>query len=250
MIYSNCRDRGFSLIELMVVTVFIGVIASFAIPQYMIYIETAHATACLVERGQTNRLIISYNNDHLESPLTSFSQLVSSGMLEEEPNCPYGGEWVLVPAEKNQGFPAVGCSLHFWPEDDAGSAGSEPLTSLGSGFDEIISAMIALISNYYDENGKYPRSWGDYAFSDIGLDPEEWQDGVEGIVYSPVGKRIGVTPEDGYTFYVQGANGQEMELPSSRNWSLWYSMDDGNWYFRNTNSKNIIDISTLSVVAD
>lgn len=245
-----CKNQGFSIIELMIVTMFIGIIASFAIPQYIIYIETARSTACLVERGQTNRMIISYNNDHLESPLTSLSQLVSAGLVEEEPNCPYGGEWVLVPADKNQGFPAVGCSIHFWPEDDAGSTAGEPLTSLGSTFDEIIAAMISLITDFQDENGSYPRSWGDRAFSDIGLDPDEWEEGVEGIVYSPAGKRVGITPEDGYTFHVNGADGQEMELPSSRNWSLWYSMEDGNWYFKNINKKNVIDISTLSVVAD
>lgn len=135
-------------------------------------------------------------------------------------------------------------------EDDSGSAGSEPLTSLGSTFDEITGAMIDLLNDFYEENGRYPGRGGDRAFSDIGLDPDEWGDAVEGIVYSPEGRRIGVAPADGYTFYVNGTNGQQMELPSSDNSSLLYSMEDGNWYFNNISNKNLIDISTLSVIAD
>ena len=120
-------SRGFSYLELMVVISVIGVIASFAVPQYMLYIETAQATACLVERGQTNRLIIQYTSDHQDTPLTNLSQLVSAGYVDEVPNCPYGGEWVLVPSDQNQGLPAVGCSLHFWPGAGEGDADTDGL---------------------------------------------------------------------------------------------------------------------------
>ncbi len=247
---STGKPRGFSYLELMVVISVIGVIASFAIPQYMIYVETAQATACLVERGQTNRMIIQYSSDHLESPLTNLAQLVSAGYVDEIPHCPYGGEWILMPSDKNQGLPAIGCSLHFWPEEDSESTESNPLTSLGSTFDEITGAMIALIDQYHQENRKYPRSWGNFAFTDIGLDPDEWANAVEGMIFKPNGKRVSVTPAQGYTFYVNNAKGEQIELSSDSNWSLWYSMDKGSWYFKNTSKNNLIDISTLSVVAD
>jgi prepilin-type N-terminal cleavage/methylation domain-containing protein len=250
MRFNKVHSRGFSLLEVMMVISFLGVIAAIAIPNYRASVEAAHATACLGERSLADKMIVFYLSENPAGSLTSLSQLESAGYLEEIPSCPYGGQYLLIPSEQNQGIPAVGCSLHFWSEDESGSTGSEPLTSLGSTFDEIIGAMIDLIKGYYDENGRYPRSWGGKAFSDIGLDQDEWENPVEGIVYSPKGKRIGITPADGYTFYVTKANGQQMELPASYNWSLWYSMSDGQWYFKNTNNRNQIDISTLSVVAD
>jgi len=258
---------------LMIVISIIGILATFAIPQYAIYLETAHATACLVERSQANRLIIAYSSEHPETSLTSLSQLVSGGYADKVPACPYGGVWVLIPPTQGSGLPTVGCSLHYWPGGDTdGSDGTAPetgtgeaagatppapepeapeqQTSLGSGFSEISGALIDLIEAFHDENGSYPRSWGDFAFSDIGLDPAEWENPVEGIVYSPAGKRLGISPEDGYEFIVTSATGEELTLTSDRNWSLWYSMEDGNWYFHNINDRNLIDISILVVVPE
>ena len=127
---------------------------------------------------------------------------------------------------------------------------SEPLTSLGSTFAEISSAMIGLIQQFDDENGGYPRSWGDYKYTDIGLDPEEWNQGYEGIIYTPVGNRVQITPEDGYTFYVTDLNGEEQSLPASYNWSLVYSMENATWYYHSMDVGNEIDISTLRVVQE
>ena len=73
--------------------------------------------------------------------------------------------------------------LHDYASDTSWRHNSSPaptepstqLTSLGSDFEEITSAMILLVQNFYDENGRYPRSWGDYVYTDIGLDPSEWE---------------------------------------------------------------------------
>ena len=107
--------------------------------------------------------------------------------------------------------------------------------------------MIKLVEEFYDKNGRYPRSWGDYVYTDIGLDPDEWNNAFNGIIYSPGGNRIKVTPEEGYTFYVTGSDGKEKKLKSSYKWSLWYSMEDKEWYYHKIEDKNEIDISTLRV---
>ncbi|MEA3486910.1 MAG: hypothetical protein U9R20_04555, partial [Thermodesulfobacteriota bacterium] len=163
------------------------------------------------------------------------------GYMDSQPKCPYGGEYVLIPADENHDYPTVGCSLHYWPKED------KPLTSLGSTFEEISDSMIKLVKEFYDENGRYPRSWGDYAYTDIGLEKTEWTSGYNGIIYSPGGNRIKVTPEKGYIFYVTGSDGKEKKLKSSYNWSLWHSMKDGKWYYHRIKAKNEIDISTLRV---
>ncbi|MCD6486198.1 MAG: hypothetical protein J7K35_02575 [Syntrophobacterales bacterium] len=44
-----------------------------------------------------------------------------------------------------------------------------------------------------------------------------------------------------------GSDGREKVLKFSYNWSLWYSMKNGKWYYHKIKAKNEIDISTLRV---
>jgi hypothetical protein len=107
--------------------------------------------------------------------------------------------------------------------------------------------MIGLIEKFYVEHGKYPRSWGDYRFTDIGLDPAEWSRGYNGISYSPCGKRVNVKPDEGYVFYVTDLKGKERKLSWEYKWNLVYSVEKGQWYYHSIKKKNEIDISTLKV---
>jgi prepilin-type N-terminal cleavage/methylation domain-containing protein len=123
-------SEGFSFMEVMIVISVLGIIASIAIPNYRASVETAHATACLGERKLTDKMIVFYMSENPATPLTSLSQLVSGGYMEETPICPYGGEYLLIPEGQNQGIPAVGCSLHFWPgSGDEGDASDSLLAS-------------------------------------------------------------------------------------------------------------------------
>lgn len=124
---------------------------------------------------------------------------------------------------------------------------SSPTTPLGSTFTEISNAMINRILDYYRKHNRWPRSWGDFAFTDLGLDPKYWQNGYNGIIYKPVGNRLAITPDKGYTFVVKDINGNEITLPSSRNWSFVYDMQTGAWHHHNVNGPQL-DISTLKVI--
>lgn len=124
---------------------------------------------------------------------------------------------------------------------------SSPATPLGSTFSEISNAMINRILDYYRKYNRWPRSWGDFAFTDLGLDPKYWKNGYEGIIYKPVGNRLAIAPDEGYTFIVRDINGKEITLPSSRNWSLVYNMQTGTWHHHNINGPQL-DISTLKVI--
>ncbi len=124
---------------------------------------------------------------------------------------------------------------------------SSPTTPLGSTFSEISNGMIERILDYYRKHHRWPRSWGDFAFTDLGLDPHYWQNGFNGIIYKPVGNRLAITPDKGYTFIVRDVSGNELTLPSSRNWSLVYNIQAGTWHYHHINGPRL-DISTLKVI--
>jgi hypothetical protein len=121
----------------------------------------------------------------------------------------------------------------------------KPLTSLGSSFTEITQEMIDLIEKYYQENGKYPRTGAKNKYADIGLDPNEWKDAINGIIYTPKGDRILVNPEEGYTFSITNQKGKELTV--SGNKKIIYSMETNQWYYNNIKKGNEVDISTLKV---
>jgi len=115
-------------------------------------------------------------------------------------------------------------------------------------FNEITGSMIARVQQFFDQTGRYPRSWGDYAFTDVGLDPDDWRIPVDGVYYATGGNRIKITPAEGYEIHVAGADGEERIMKPSYNWSLWYSMTEGKWYYHSIKDENEIDISTLEIV--
>lgn len=144
-----------------------------------------------------------------------------------------------------------------WTSDEAkpyvargpdGAPEEEPLTSLGSTFAEITGGMIERIQQFYDENGRYPRSWGDYRFTDIDLDPDEWEDRWhDHIRYGPGGTRVSVRPEAGWAMEVAELDGGRRVLTSDLNWNLWYDMSSGQWHYHDIEPGNAIDIDTLVV---
>lgn len=124
------------------------------------------------------------------------------------------------------------------------------LTPLGDTFGDISAGMIDLIMKFYEKHGRYPRSWGDYVYTDIGLNPEDWKKPIGNIYYKPGGNRVSIAPEAGYALRVIDSNGKERVLPSKNNWNLVYDLATGTWYYHSVNRNNAIDIRTLKVVKE
>lgn len=120
-------------------------------------------------------------------------------------------------------------------------------TPLGSTFTDISSGFIRLIKDFYNKNGRWPRSWGDFAYTDLGLNPADWTGSLDGIIYRPVGNRINIRPAPGYTFRVTDITGKVWSLPSSYNWNLVYNMQTGQWHYKDLNGA-VLQIKTLEVV--
>lgn len=125
------------------------------------------------------------------------------------------------------------------------------LTPMGNTVPEISTNMIDQINSFYNDNDRYPRSWGDYAYTDIGLDPDEWKDiAYDGVIYKPNGETLRIKPGDGFYFQIKDENGETYKLPHDYNWDLVYRIpDDNRWYYHNVDGPVVL-IDTLEVLED
>jgi len=104
------------------------------------------------------------------------------------------------------------------------------------------------ITDFYSQNGRYPRSWGDYKFTDIGLNPADWAQPIDGLYYSPVGGTVRVRPAVGYALTMLSLDGKSMTLTPKLKWDLIYDVGKSQWYYHTTDTGNAIDINTLKTI--
>jgi competence protein ComGC len=222
--------KGITLMELMVVIAVITALLSITAPQFGAYLEQGKSTNCLSNRKNIEQDERAYNLN------TNNPSLV----MDRRYQCPSGGVYAWMIRDPNDpNYPRIGCSLHHAPA-------SSPLTSLGSTFTEITTAMISLISNFYQRNNRYPRSWGDYVFTDLGLNPPEWAQPINGLYYSPGGSKVTIGPADGYTVTMKSLQGASLTM--NPKWNLIYDMPTGQWYYHTITPQNSVDIKTLRVI--
>jgi predicted ribosomally synthesized peptide with SipW-like signal peptide len=120
------------------------------------------------------------------------------------------------------------------------------ITTFHQNSTKIIQQMV----QHYQEFGFYGRSWGDFAFTDIDLSPDDWSSPAGNLYYKPAGSRLGVKPAEGYQMKVQGINESVFVLTHAHNWSLWFDLISQKWYFKSTQPGNEVEIATLAIVVD
>ena len=233
--YSN---SGFSLIELLVIVAIVGVLASIALLRFGDSANQARLARCAYNAGVGQRAYNAYTamgGSHNPVGETGAAFLVNAGYLASDLT---GGTYTWT--QGVGGNVILNCSID-------GTIVSA-VSPLGSTVQEISSGMIQLMEAYYDQNGRYARTWGDYVFTDIGLNPADWQSPIGHISYSPGGNRLSIRPEAGYQFTVKNViTGSTMTLKDTLNWNLTYNLADTTWYYHRVLPENAIDITTLQV---
>lgn len=103
-IKNHRNEFGFTLIEVLMVIVIIGALASIATPQYASYQEDARSVSC-----QSNRRNIEM--DERSHFLANDSTSLNIGSRY---SCPSGGVYVwLISDPDNPEYPQIGCSVHY-----------------------------------------------------------------------------------------------------------------------------------------
>ena len=238
------NNKGFTLIELLSVLAILSIIMSMVVALVFASIENAKIAADQATSHTLNTTTTLYSINLQKSGEDIFAgfdtdeqrmaELTDKGFLIED----------IQPQRSGNAFVWL-IEEQLWVVFDGEIM--VPLSPLGSSFDEISRAMIDLINDFHTTNGVYARTWGDYRYTDLGLDPEDWENPIAHIYFKPVGSSLNVRPAEGYEFIVVDLTDNIRVLTHSSNWNFVYSALDETWYFKSISSGDVIDISTLEI---
>lgn len=236
------RKNGLTLVELLMVLVILGVIAGIGVFLIGNSISSARLAADQATVRNLNTAVSYYLLGETDTEAFFTAQddteritvLYETGYLSAMP--------VIQNPDGNLVFDPSEIVWHLEIDDEP-----LPLSPFGDSFEEISAAFIELIHDHYVETGSYGRTWGDYRYTDLGLDPLDWVSPILHIYYTPSGSTLKIRPESGYEFLVYSNEDELIVLPSTRNYSLIYSDIDELWYYYSIAPENVIDITTLEV---
>ena len=128
------------------------------------------------------------------------------------------------------------------PSGSATTSASPSATALSN-----LADMQSRILNYFTTHGSWPRTWSPYNFMDLGLNPADWSQPVDGLYLSPHGSEVGIANKSGDNLqvYVKDMNGKTLHLVDT--WSIWCEAATSICYYHTVAPGNEVDISTIYV---
>lgn len=236
------NNKGLTIVELLAILVIMGIIASIAIFTISNVIQNSNIKADMSTLDAVNVAVGYYNGNHPDNPLSEqnltedeiIELLVDSSFLSAVPNIQSSNSSLEWSSEDNV----------FRLQVDGESL---PLSPYGDTVDEIAPEIIEDMQTYYEENSSYGRTWGDYRYTDLGLNPDDWDDYILHISYTPSGSQLRLNIETGYEAVFDLLSGETYILPSRYNYAIIYSNLDGQWYYHAIAEENLIDITTLEI---
>ncbi|MEI7616680.1 MAG: type II secretion system protein GspG [Actinomycetota bacterium] len=274
------KERGFTLIELTIVLVILAVLAGIAVPSYLNLRDRSKESATKSEMSVIATGLETYRTDSGLYPSVFDTGTLSAYIANYSKKDEWQRDYLYVIDNSFENYSLTSLGIDgvqgtddivfvngimtydgkfgsILPQATSISSTSTTsaattttmLTPLGNTFTEITDAMIKLEQDYYDRTGRWPRSWVPYSFTDLGLDPADWQKPNDHIYYSTGGNRLMVKPETGYILqFTDAKTGTIKTLSYNTKWNLMYSMDTGKWYFHDVQPENEIFVTDLKVI--
>jgi prepilin-type N-terminal cleavage/methylation domain-containing protein len=99
--FSMKRKSGFTLVEIMIVVLIIGILLAIAIPNFMKARETSRTNSCIANLKQIDAAVQQYAMDKklTDAGAVTIADLYTgdeTGYLRTEPACPSGGTYTLA----------------------------------------------------------------------------------------------------------------------------------------------------------
>ncbi|NLV82785.1 MAG: prepilin-type N-terminal cleavage/methylation domain-containing protein [Synergistaceae bacterium] len=242
------KKPAFTLIEMIIAIIIIAILSSILFLAYSYFIDKARANADqasvhtlnVATRTYSLSCLDSINNGDIFSDVTGDPDDTKKIDALVKANC------LLIKIQPQQ----KGAKFQWLKDKQLWSlklhADEPPLTPLGSTFQEISTAMIEKMIQRLIDKGSYGSTWGDKRWTDIGLIADDWKNNpINHISYSPNGGTLRITPENGYSLFIDDTNGNTRELKGSSNWSLIYNDPDKKWYYHSVSPANEVLISTI-----